>query len=155
MNTMSGRMGNAKKRKDIVLDFDLFIFNWRHMHKATESNSKWTILSLTFDYKPPVCMTHVLNKHHLILNKCLLAICYQAPLWAQVLCQQQRSSPYWGTYLTLVERIMANRELPCGGNTHTGTLIEEGRNQRNKERSWQSKGRTNEVYDFPKVREHD
>lgn len=41
---MSGRIDNAKKGKDIFLDLELFIFNWRHMHKATENHSKQTML---------------------------------------------------------------------------------------------------------------
>lgn len=43
MITMPGRMDNAKKGKDIVLNLELFIFHWRDMHKATE-NFKQTVL---------------------------------------------------------------------------------------------------------------
>ena len=44
MITVSGRMGNTRKGKDIVLDLALFIFNWRDMHKETENNSRQTML---------------------------------------------------------------------------------------------------------------
>lgn len=37
-------MDNAKKGEDIVLNLELFIFNWGDMHKATENNFKQTVL---------------------------------------------------------------------------------------------------------------
>lgn len=32
LNTMSGKIGNAKKGNNIVLDLELFILNWNETH---------------------------------------------------------------------------------------------------------------------------